>query len=94
MVPTEETLKRTRRVEVTRYSRRSMLISNDVALEPDLTAEQAAIDVLLGIPCPIESPVEEISGAEPQPAEAGDLGAIQKRRPLKLLKNWIRRRTP
>jgi hypothetical protein len=87
----EETLKRTRRVEVIRYSRRSTLISNDTALEPDLTAEQAAIDVLLGMPCPIESPVEEISGAEPQPSEAGDAGVVQKRRPLRFLKNWIRR---
>jgi len=61
-------LKRTRRVEVIRYSRRSTLISSEAALEHDLTAEQAAIDVLLGIPSTIESTVEAVTGADVEPA--------------------------
>ena len=61
-------MKRTLRVEVIRYSRRSTLISNEAALERDLTAEQAAIDVLLGIPSTIESSVEAVTGADVEPA--------------------------
>jgi len=91
----EETLKRTRRVEVIRYSRRSTLISSDeLALEADVTAEQAAIDVLLGISCAIETPLEEPDFQRPdhRGRRAGDIdpGGIQKRRPLRFLKRLIR----
>jgi hypothetical protein len=83
-------LKRTRRVEVIRYSRRSSVTSNEVAFEPDLTAEQEAIDILLGIPSNIECPIEDASSAGRQVSDVGVSGVVQRHRPLRLLKRLIR----
>ena len=83
-------MKRTRRVEVIRYSRRSTLISNEVAWESDLAAEQVAIDLLLGMPDVTESPVEETKGAEKQTYAAGVPAVAHRRRPLRFLKRLIR----
>ena len=59
-------MKRTRRVEVIRYSRRSTLISNEVGLEAELADEQAAIDVLLGMARMVEPSIEETGRAPRQ----------------------------
>ena len=45
----ENTLKRTRRVEVIRYSRRSTVISDEAAFETDLAEKQPGIEALLGM---------------------------------------------
>jgi len=42
-------LKRTRRVEIVRYSRRTTVIREDAAASPDPAEAQAAIEVLLGL---------------------------------------------
>ncbi len=96
-------MKRTRRVEVISYSRLSALISSESALEHDLTAEQAAIDFLLGIPGTIESTVEAVTGADVEPVashpetyqKAGFVGngnpdVVQNRRPLRFLRKLVR----
>ena len=62
-------MKRTRRVEVIRYSRRSTVISYEVGLEPGLAAEQSVIDGLLGIPSTVESPIETAIDTKPHQAE-------------------------
>ena len=83
-------MKRTRRVEVIRYSRRSTVISNELALEAELTTEQAAIDVLLGIPDTFESPVEETSGGEQQLSGAVIPVVVERHRLLRFLKKLVR----
>jgi hypothetical protein len=57
-------LKRTRRVEVIRYRRRSA-ISGEVTVGTDLTADQAAINLLLGIPEAIEAHIEPADDRKP-----------------------------
>jgi hypothetical protein len=93
--PKGGTLKRTRRVEVIRYSRRSTVIGNEVPCERDLNEEQAAIDVLLAIPCTIEPPIEVTSEFQKPDREEGstaaiDPGAVQKRQALRFLKKLVR----
>lgn len=93
--PKGGTLKRTRRVEIIRYRRRSTVIDNELPCERDLTAEQAAIDVLLAIPCTIDPPIEVTSEFQKPDREEGstaaiDPGAVQKRRPLRFLKKLVR----
>ena len=77
----EQTLKRTRRVEVIRYSYRSTVISSEVALEPDLSTKQAAIDLLLEIPGTIETRVKTASTAERQLSDADVPAVVLRRRP-------------
>jgi hypothetical protein len=83
-------LKRTRRVEVVRYSRRSTVIYDEAVLESDLAAEQAVVDTLLGLPPVIESPGQETSAAEQQVTGAHAPGVVHRRRPLGFLKRLIR----
>jgi hypothetical protein len=82
-------LKRTRRIEVIRYSRRSTRAGNEVALEPDSAAEQAAIDLLLEIPCAIEPAIEKTPDAEKQISATEVPAATNRRRPLRFLKRLI-----
>jgi len=87
-------LKRTRRIEIVRYSRRSKLvISDETAFEADLATE-AAINVLFDISS-TELPIEQIGEFAKPGVEANLTGAIEPYtsrmcRPLKLLKRWIR----
>lgn len=81
-------MKRTRRVEVVRYSRRSTVICDEVLLESDLTAEQAVVDAVLGLPPAIESPGQETRAAEQR--VTGVPGVVPRRWPLRFLKRLIR----
>jgi len=83
-------LKRIRRVEVIRYSRRSTVICDKAVLEPDLAAEQTVVDALLGLPPVIESPGQEASAAEQQVTGAHAPRVVHRRRPLRFLKRLIR----
>ena len=83
-------MKRTRRVEVVRYSRRLTVICDDAALESDLAAEQAMINALLELPPATELPGQETSAVEQQVAGAHVPGAVYRRWPLRLFKRFIR----
>lgn len=86
----EGTLKRTRRVEVIRYSRRSTVVSDEVAFERELAGEQPAFDVLLKIPGPTESATDDISSAEDQAPSGVSADVAQRPQPLRFLKRLIR----
>jgi hypothetical protein len=84
----ETPLKRTRRIEVIRYSRRFTEFTNDGAPETDPTAEQAAIDILLQMPEAIPIAPGEIVGAGHQGADSNAICTIRNGRFFKLF-GWL-----
>ncbi len=89
----EENLKRTRRVEVIRYARRSTISSDGESLEHDLITEQA-IDALLGVPHADDTSLAEFDfqklEGELGPATTINSGGLQNPL-LRLLKKLTRR---
>ena len=81
-------MKRTRRIEVIRFSRRVTEFTNDGAVETDTAAEQAAIDVLLQIPEAIPVAVTEPVAANDQGAASDAIHTFRRRRLPKLV-DWL-----
>ncbi len=85
-----QNLKRTRRVEVIRYRRRSAHIMDEAALGSEITDEQSAIESLLKIHSPIESSSEKTITPEQEPCRGDDPCVVQGRTPLSLLRRLMR----
>ena len=85
-------MKRTRRVEVIRYRRRSALIQDEGDLGFRLPAEEEAMDALLKVYHMIESSEKSID-TEREVAHSNDPCAIQKRSPASILRLLTRLRT-
>lgn len=83
-------MKRTRRVEVTRYTLRSTVIGDEAPLGADALAEQAALDVLLGTPSTHEvlGNASERNNQKVRDVEGSDI--TLRRRPLRFLKRLIK----
>ncbi|HZE73414.1 MAG TPA: hypothetical protein VE135_28215 [Pyrinomonadaceae bacterium] len=81
-------MKRTRRIEVIRYSRRVTKFTNGGALEADTTAERAAIDVLLQMPEAIPITAAEIVDTNRQGAKSDTLYTVRNGRFPKLF-GWL-----
>ena len=85
-------MKRIRRVEVVRYSRRSTVISNEEAFETELAGEQVAIDALLEIPRELDSAMTcEHSACERAVAGAINASFVRTTRLLRLVKKVFER---
>lgn len=83
-------MKRTRRVELIRYSRRFTTFSDDGAREADATAEQAAIDVLLQR-ARRSRPLHEEAEDAGRHTGSSDVAWTPSRRPFFKLLDWLKR---
>jgi hypothetical protein len=84
-------VKRTRRVEVIRYRRRSAHIQDENDLEFQLAAEQAALDALLKIHSPVESSDKTIDTKQ-EVSPSNDPCVAPRRTPMALIRLLMRRR--
>jgi hypothetical protein len=84
-------VKRTRRVEVIRYRRRSALIQDDNDLEFQIAAEQAAMDALLKIQGPIE-PSDKTIDPKQEKSPSNDPCVARRRTPMSFIRLLMRRR--
>jgi hypothetical protein len=78
-------LKRTRRVEIVRYSRRITEFTNGSAPQTDTSAERVAIDLLLQTPGPVPITTAEIVDVGHQEADANAICTVPNKRFPKFL---------